>query len=116
DRGPLIVEDPDLVSAQVDHRFDGEGHPGLQSLAAAPAPVVFDLGLLVELAPDAMADEIADHGAAVLMRKVLNGRADISQPGSGFDLRDAERQATAGDLGHPLGVRAGGPDIEGGGG
>jgi len=51
------------------------------------------LGLLVELAADAVAAELAHHGKPALLGVRLDRRADVAQPRPGTHLADAEPHA-----------------------
>src|SRR5882724_5860598 len=78
-RGPIVVQHFDFVAADVDHRLDREGHARLEAIAFAPVPVVLHLRLIVELAADAVADEIAHDRAALTLGELLNSRPNVAE-------------------------------------
>ena len=86
--------DLDLPAAEVDHRLDGERHPRAEPLARAALAVVLHLRRVVELAPDAVADEVAHDAAALALDVLLDGRADVAEPRALAHLGDARRRAS----------------------
>ena len=59
--GPAVMlVDAALPGPGVDHGLDGEGHAGLESEVVA-VPEMKNLGLLVELAADAVTAVVADN-------------------------------------------------------
>src|SRR3954451_18252651 len=73
---PAVVAHADHVAAGGDHRLDGEDHALLEGDALVWGAVVGDLGLLVHLAADAVADEGADDGEALGLDVLLDGVRD----------------------------------------
>src|SRR5919108_5433547 len=76
DRRPIVVEDLNLVRADVDHRFDGERHSCAKALTFATFAVVRNLRFVVEFSSDAVPDEIFDDRATVSFGEILNGGTD----------------------------------------
>src|SRR5687768_10080792 len=111
DDGPAVGQLADARLAGVDHGLDREGHARLERHAGAGAAVVQDLRLLVELAADAVAAELAHHGVAVLLGVGLDGRAEVAQAHARADLADALPHALVGHLDQPAGLDAGLADV-----
>src|SRR4051794_5392093 len=88
-RGPAVGEDFDMRLAEIDHRLDGEEHPGFQGHALAGTADMDDVRLVMEHAPEAMAAEIAHHAHALRLDKTLDGMADVAGGGAGFYGGDA---------------------------
>ncbi len=65
--------------AHIDHGLDGEHHAGLEARAGALAAIIGDLRLLVQLAPDAVADEFPHDAVAIGDDLVLDGGAQIAE-------------------------------------
>src|SRR6267143_5623740 len=102
DDGPTVGELADRGLAGVDHRFDREGHPGLEARAGSGAPIVQHLRLFVEFTPDSMAAELAHHAVPVAFGMLLDCRADVTEKGAGPHRPDAEPHALVGGLTQPL--------------
>ena len=77
--GPFIGEDAGLFGTHVDHGLDGDGHAGLEAGSVAFFAVVGHLGLFVELAADAVADEFAHNAVTILADVMLDAVAEISE-------------------------------------
>src|SRR5207244_1563158 len=92
--------------------LDGEGHAGLQRQPARRLAVVQDLGLLVELAADAVAAELAYHREAVLLRVRLDDGADVAEARAGPHLPDAEPHAFESHVDQPPRLDVGLADVE----
>ena len=89
DDGPAVVAMVlHIAFACVDHGLDGEHHAGLQLFQRAGAAVVQNLGFFVEFLADAVSAELAHHREAVPLGKLLDGVANVSQPGAWLDLQD----------------------------
>lgn len=75
-----------IVSAHVDHRFDGERHSRYYQHARTTLAEVFHIRLFMELDAYAMSAEVAHYTVTVLLGVFLNGGADVAQscprPGS----------------------------------
>src|SRR6185503_7466321 len=56
DDGPAVRQQARLPAPDVDHRFDGHDQPRLEHRAAPGLAVVRDLRVLVQVAPDPVAD------------------------------------------------------------
>ena len=82
DGGPAIAEYLHMRTAEIDHRLDGEEHPGLQRHAFAAAAVMQDVGLVVEQPAKAVAAEVAHDGAALGLGEGLDGSADVAGRGA----------------------------------
>jgi hypothetical protein len=112
-RGPFVLRvDLHLEPAEVHHRLDREGHAGLHALAGATFSVVFHLRIFVEFAADAVTDEVPDDAASLGLGVLLDGRADVAEPGPLAHLGDAELQRLAGHLGDVAGFGARRADVE----
>src|SRR5438552_4192525 len=102
DDGPAVGELADRRLAGVDHRFDREDHPRLEARTGPGASVVQNLRLFVEFSPDSMAAELAHDAVAVGFGVLLDGRADVTEKGSGAYLADAEPHAFVSRLAQSL--------------
>jgi hypothetical protein len=102
--GPLVVEDLNVVAADVDHGLDGEDHARLQAEPFAPLAVVRDRRGLVEFPADAVAGVVPHHAEAEAVRVLGDGGADVADARVLLHLRDAEGEAVAGGLGDLDGV------------
>src|SRR4030088_1697916 len=111
DDGPAVGELADARLAGIDHRLDGEGHAGLERHAGGGLAVVEHLGLLVKLAPDAVAAELPHHREAVLLGVALDHRADVAQARARPDLLDAEPHALVRDIDQAPRLDAGLADV-----
>src|SRR5262245_6502371 len=98
DRGPAVLADGALGPALVDHRLDREHEALLELRAPGARAVVRDLGLLVELAPDAVTDELADDGVPGPFGHVLDRARDVGHVVAGPDLLDPRRERAAGGV------------------
>ena len=78
DRPAVVLVDAALPGSGVDHGLDGEGHAGLEGEVVA-VPEMQHLGLLVELAADAVTAVVADNGEVVLLGDGLDDVADNGQ-------------------------------------
>ena len=65
DGGPLVGENFHICAAHVDHRLDGECHAGFEFWSAPAFAEIWHLGILVELASNAVADEFAHDAEAI---------------------------------------------------
>ena len=75
------------------------------SLRPVPGPaVVQDLRLLVELAADAVAAELAHDGEAVAFGEALDVGADVAQVRAGAHGADAAPHRFIGEVGQALGL------------
>ena len=74
-------------------------HARLDALARAALAVVRHLRRLVELAADAVTDEVAHHPAALRLDVLLDRRADVAEARAVAHLGDAELERAARDLG-----------------
>src|SRR5258708_2690873 len=64
DHGPAVVPDLVVERAEVDHRLDGERHPGLHHRADGGLVVMQDDQTVVERGADAVTGEVTNHGVA----------------------------------------------------
>src|SRR2546422_7470733 len=99
--GPAVGQLADRRLAGIDHRLDGEGHARFQRQPGRGLAVMQDLRLLMELAADSMAAELAHHRVAVLLGVLLDGGPDIAKAGAGPHLADADPHALVRDLHQP---------------
>ncbi len=114
-RSRVVTVQPSLCSFTawppwLDHRFDGEGHPGLQPRTRASATEVQDLRRLVHLAADAMPAVFADHRITVGFGVTLDGMPDIAEGGVRAHHADRPVQAFAGDVEQLLRLAVDGAD------
>lgn len=65
DGGPLVGENSHVGAAHVDHRFDGERHAWFEFWSAAAFAEVRHLGILVELASNAVPNEFPHDAETV---------------------------------------------------
>jgi len=65
---------------------------------------VGNLGLLVHIAPDPVADEVSNHAEAVGLDMLLHGRRDVANPVPGHRLLNTALERLLGDLAQPLGL------------
>src|SRR4029077_2083387 len=76
---PAVRLHVDVGRAGVHHRLDRQRHPGLEPGQVALAAEVRDLGVLVHLAPDPVADELADDREAGRLDVLLDRGRDVPQ-------------------------------------
>src|SRR5215218_1424834 len=76
DRPTVPLADSDVVATQRDHGFNSEGHPGHEAWAGARTAVVWDLRVLVHLAPDPVGDQVPDDPVAATFGQVWYAWAD----------------------------------------
>src|SRR5262245_992007 len=69
---PAVLTDVHLGPALVHHGLDREDEPLLEADAPGPGAVVRHLRILVELAADAVPDELPHEGVACLLGHVLD--------------------------------------------
>src|SRR5437879_3124593 len=112
DDGPAVGKLADRRLAGVDHGFDRESHSLLKARTGSRAPVMQDLRLLVELAPDPMAAELSHHAVSVAFGVLLDGRPDVAQKSPVAHRIDAEPHALVGGFAQPPGLYRGLADIE----
>src|SRR3954469_13721757 len=104
DRGPAVAQHLHAIAAQIDHGLDGEEHAGLQGNAAAGLAVMDNVGQGVEHLAQAVATEVAHHGALLLAFGIrLDGIADVAGGGARLHRRDAAHHGFIGDLDQPFG-------------
>ena len=68
DGSPLVGKDLDLCAAHIDHGFDGECHTGFKFGTATAFAEIWDLGIFVELAPNAVTNEFTHDAEAIFDR------------------------------------------------
>ena len=86
--GPVVGERPRAPVAHVHHRLDGDDHARAEQRAATGLAVVRDLGVLVHVPADPVADVLAHDGEPFAFDDLLHGGADVGQPRAERDLRD----------------------------
>jgi hypothetical protein len=96
DNGPVVLGDH-LLHAHVDHGFDGEDHAIHNLLVVALAAVVGNLGRLVHVAAEPVADKFADDAVAVVLGVGLDGVGDVADGVAGDGLLHPQVEAFAGD-------------------
>ena len=96
DRGPAVLERPDPGQAGVHHRLDGQHQAGPQPGAGAGLAEVGHLGRLVELAPDAVPDELPDHREPRRLGAAPARRPRCPRPGPPAGPRRPRRRAPPG--------------------
>ena len=90
-----------FLGAAVDHRFDGEANPRMQSVPARlRAGDVRDVGTLVELKPDSVADILFDDAEVFVVATYMvnDGLTDHRHSAARFDRHDRQMQAVEGTL------------------
>src|SRR6266849_70283 len=102
DDGPAVGQFADRRLAGVDHRFDREGHSGLEARAGSRASVVQNLRFFVEFSPDSMAAEFAHDAVAVAFGMLLDRRAVVTEKSPGAHLADAEPHTLVRGLAQPF--------------
>src|SRR6266571_2258661 len=112
DDGPAVGKLADRRLAGVDHRLDRESHSRLKASARSRTPVMQNLRLFVELAPDSMAAEFAHHAVAPAFGMLLDRRPDIAEKGPRAHRIDAEPHALVGGFAQPPRLDRGLADIE----
>src|SRR5712692_9774893 len=112
DDGPAVGKLADRQLAGVDHRLDRESHSRLKASARSRAPVMQNLRLFVELAPDSMAAELAHHAVAPAFGMLLDRRPDIAEKGPRAHRIDAEPHALVGGFAQAPRLDRGLADIE----
>src|SRR5262249_17247745 len=88
----------------IDHGFHGQDHPRAQGFQCPWTAVVRDLGRLVELPADAMADEVPHHAEPERLDVRLDRVADVPDAVAGPDGGDGGLQRLPGGLGEPAGL------------
>src|SRR5262245_65960769 len=76
-RGPPVVLHVYLGTPGIHHRLDREHQPLREPHPSGPGPVVRHLRVLVQAAPDAVADELAHEREARTLGDVLDGAGDV---------------------------------------
>src|SRR5829696_350242 len=89
---PVVAADPDGRAPYVDHRLDGQDHALLERRALARRPEVRDLRVLMHVAADAVADELADDRKALLLDRGLHRVRDIAEAVADVALLDSIEQ------------------------
>src|ERR1700720_4592515 len=77
-RGPLVIQHAGAGLAKVHHRFEPENHAFPQPGAVSAGAEVRDLGLLVQLGPNAVSYELAHYAEAVGFHKFLDRRTYVA--------------------------------------
>ncbi len=112
DDSPAVGHFADVATPGVDHGLDGEGHAFAQHFSRARLAVVQHLRVFVEVAADAMAAEFAHDAVARALGEGLDDVADVAQPRTRFDQRDAMPHGLEGDVNQPLHMLGYGADTE----
>ena len=92
DNAPLVGQQPHLAASHGDHRLDGDGHALLEHQAGTWRAVVGYGRVLVHLAANAMAGELADDAEAGFLRMLLDDSADVADMMPWLCRLDAELQ------------------------
>ena len=95
---PAVAEGLRPVVAEIHHRFDGEGHAGLDLLAGIAAAEVRNLRLLVHRGADSVADHVADDAEAVGFDEGLHRMRNVADTVADLGLLDAEVEGFFADL------------------
>src|SRR5262249_20200026 len=85
-RRPAILLHVHLRTSRVDHGLDRQHQALGEPDPAGPGPVIRHLGVLVELAADAVPDELTHQAEARALRDVLDGAGDVRDGGSWPDV------------------------------
>src|SRR5689334_12047042 len=78
DGGPLVFQNSYTWSACVHHRLNRKHHTFAQLGTVPTNTVVRHLGIFVQLGPDAMSDELANHAKPVRLDDLLDRSPDIA--------------------------------------
>src|SRR3989338_5947211 len=84
--------------AGVDHRFDGEGHAGLEPYSGPRAAVMQHLRLFMELPANAVSAKVAHYAVTQWLDEALDGMANVAQISARLDYADAAPHRLPGDL------------------
>ena len=76
---PIVIQNFYRRAAHIDHRFDRECHSGLQLCRGARTAIIRNLGFLMKMAPDAVANKFPDHTESIRFDFVLDRRTDLVQ-------------------------------------
>src|SRR6201990_1214837 len=98
DDGPAIVPDLVVQCAEVDHRLDGERHPGRQDRAERRVVAVQHDPPTVEFAADVAAGEVTNDVVAEPVCVGLDDAADHRKRTTGFDGFDRPHRCLVGAL------------------
>src|SRR5262245_55763297 len=85
DNCPFIFEHSDLRFSHVNHRLDGESHPGSEDRACAALTEIGDLWFLMEMPTDTMTDKLADDRITVPAGLLFDEGANIAKPRPGLN-------------------------------
>src|SRR5918992_3527866 len=80
DGPPVPLAEADLVVAERDHGFYGEGHPREQARTRTRAAVVRDLGVLMHLPADPVGDQVPYDPVTTRLGQGLYGVAHVAKP------------------------------------
>ena len=92
------------------HRLDGDDHTSLKANASPLLSIIWNVGILVHHAANAMAHVIAKHAVTVRLGEGLNGIPDVPDMVTGNSLLDGSLKAIARNLAQGLGLGRGGAD------
>ena len=100
---PAVLENARLLTrlCHRNHRLDGERHSWLQDKLRSGLAVIRNLRILVNRAPDAMADPVADDAETRVLGDLLNRIADITEMNPGAARGDTRLKAGLGRLYEP---------------
>src|SRR5690606_29559287 len=73
DHRPPVLQHPDLMGPRVHHGLDGQGQSRPHPHAPPRGPKVGNLGVLMHVPSNAMADELPHHGKSGRLHMLLDG-------------------------------------------
>src|SRR5450830_1632277 len=85
DHGPAVAQGFHMPLPGVEHRFNGENHPGFQCQPLTRIAVMQDLWFIVIDLADTMAAVLTDHTEAVTLGNALNRVTNVTQRRAGTD-------------------------------
>ncbi len=98
--GPAYTQ----VSAQIQHRLNGEGHAGPKAQTPSGSAVVGHLRLHVHLAPDAMTAVVPHKSVARLLSHGLYRSTHITEAGARVNRGHTGSKRTPGGLDEPANI------------
>jgi len=70
---PTVSQHINRMGAEIYHGFYGQHHAGHDLGCTFGSDIIWNFRRLMELAPNAMTDKLADHGKTVLFNMLLHG-------------------------------------------
>ena len=88
--GPSVTLGDDVLASHVNHGLDGNGHTIAQEWTGAATTVIGHLGILVELAPNAVSAHLANNAVVASLTVQLDGVTDVAYTVTGHGVLDAD--------------------------